>query len=389
MPTQKFTDKMLKGLKPPALGQLDIWDGLLPGFGVRVGTTGRKSFFVGTRINGNYRRITLKPPYDQLDLATARARAKQIMADAHGGIGPEVRKKRDEKGTFGAVAATFMQDYAKNHRTRDQMQRRIDGDLAEWRDLQLTDIKRHDIKELIRLKARTAPISANRLLSLITKIFNWAVKEEYIESSPATLIDRPGQEVERERSLSADEIRILWGAFDKLGYPWGPLFKLLLVTGQRRGEVTGMKWSEITADGWKLPGERVKKGKGHLVPLSSLAREILDGVPEIGEFVFRSYHDAPLQGWSKADKRLRKLCGLMEPWRLHDLRRTFATHLRSIGTDRLVVSKLLNHAEGGVTKIYDRYMADAEKTAAMERWANRLREIIKGAVAENVVQLRA
>jgi integrase len=150
-----------------------------------------------------------------------------------------------------------------------------------------------------------------------------------------------------------------------------------------------MKWSEITRDGWKLPGERAKRGNGHLVPLSSLAREILDGVPEISEFVFRGRKDAPTQSWGKANNRLRKLCGPMEPWRVHDLRRTFATQLRTIGVDRLVVSKLLNHAEGGVTKIYDRYTADAEKTAAMERWANRLREIISGAPADNVVPLRA
>jgi integrase len=88
-------------------------------------------------------------------------------------------------------------------------------------------------------------------------------------------------------------------------------------------------------------------------------------------------------------KRLHKLCGPMEPWHLHDLRRTFATHLRSLGVDRLVVSKLLNHAEGGVTRIYDRYTADPEQAAAVERWANRLREIISGAPATNVVQLRA
>src|SRR5262249_23669364 len=100
----------------------------------------------------------------------------------------------------------------------------------------------------------------------------------------------------------------------------------------------------------------------------------------------RSHRDAPVQNWSKAAKRLRKLCGPMEPWHLHDLRRTFATHLRSLGVDRLVVSKLLNHAEAGITKGYDRYSADPEKTAAMERWANRLREIISGAPADNVIQ---
>ncbi|HKB23256.1 MAG TPA: Arm DNA-binding domain-containing protein [Methyloceanibacter sp.] len=116
----RFTDKMLKGLKANPSTAVDYWDELLPGFGVRVGTTGHKSFFVGIRVNGKYRRITLKPPYDLLSLADARTKAKAIMTDAHGGIGPELRKKREEKGTFGAVAAAFMQDYAKDHRTRGE-----------------------------------------------------------------------------------------------------------------------------------------------------------------------------------------------------------------------------------------------------------------------------
>src|SRR5262249_21902467 len=119
---------------------------------------------------------------------------------------------------------------------------------------------------------------ANRLLSLITKIFNWARKEELIESSPAMRIERPGQETERERSLGrgdkdcVDRIRqarlsVRSGLQDGFGDRPG------------RGEIAGMKWAEISADGWKLPGERAKKGKGHLVPLSSLARDILDGAP--------------------------------------------------------------------------------------------------------------
>ena len=167
---------------------------MLPGFGVRIGVTGHKSFFVGTRINGKYRRITLQPAYDVLSLAEARAQARKIIADAHAGIGPEIRQKREEKGTFGAVAAAFMMDFAHSHRTRGEMQRKIDVDLADWHDRPIADIKRADIKELIRLKARTAPIAANRLLSLITKIFNWALKEELVEASPAMQIDRPGKE---------------------------------------------------------------------------------------------------------------------------------------------------------------------------------------------------
>jgi integrase len=386
---KKFTTQLLDGLKAPSEGQTDVWDTLLPCFGIRVGKKS-KSFFVGVRIKRKFRRITLKPPYPALSLAKAREQARAIIADAQAGLAPELKKKREAAGTFGAVAEAFMQDHAKKLRTSGEYQRKINVDLAEWHDRQIADITRADIKELIRVKARAAPISANRLLALISKIFSWALKEELIAASPAMKLDRPGQETERERSLSPDEIKTAWGAFEKLGHPWGAFFKLLLVTGQRRGEVAGMKWSEITTEGWKLPGDRAKKGKGHLVPLSSLAREVLAAVPEFGDYVFRSSrNDAPLQKQSKATQRLYDLCGFAEPWHPHDLRRTFATQLRTLGVDKLVVSKLLNHAEAGVTKIYDRYSADPEKIAAMERWADRLREIISGTESSKVVQMRA
>ena len=117
-----------------------------------------------------------------------------------------------------------------------------------------------------------------------------------IEASPALSLDPPGgseKDRQRTRNLSADEIRLVWDSFDRLGYPFGPLFKLLLVTGQRCGEVGGMKWSEIADDGWHIPNERAKRGKGHLVPLSSLAREIVSDVPQIGELVFRGRQDKP------------------------------------------------------------------------------------------------
>jgi integrase len=387
-----FTDKMIRGLKHPASGQYDKFEGgKLRAFGIRVGKES-KTFFVGVRINGKYRRITVGK-YDEegragLTLKAARDRAYDIIKDAQAGISPEIKHRRETKGTFGAVASAFMQDYAHSHRTRDQMLRRIKADLSIWHDRHISDITRADIKELLRVKARTAPISANRLKALVSKIFAWALKEEIIESSPAMLLDAPGQEVERDRTLGADEIREVWRAFDEIGYPFGPALKLLLITGQRRSEVAGMKWSEIKDDGWHIPNERAKSGRGHLVPLSSLAREILSDTPQIGEYVFRSREDRPLVAWDYGMERTDKIADIAD-WHVHDLRRTFATHLRSLGVERLVVSKLLNHAEAGVTKIYDRYAADPEKSAAMERWANRLREIISGAPATNVVPLKA
>ena len=132
---------------------------------------------------------------------------------------PGAKKEARGAGTFGAVAAAFMHDHAKDLRRREEYQRKIDVDLADWHDCQIADIKRADIKDLIRVKARTAPVAANRLLSVISKIFNWAVDEDIIDTSPAMRLKRPGKETERERSLSAEEIKIVCGVFDGLGYP--------------------------------------------------------------------------------------------------------------------------------------------------------------------------
>ena len=150
-----------------------------------------------------------------------------------------------------------------------------------------------------------------------------------------------------------------------------------------------MKWSEINGDAWLLPGARSKSKQGHRIPLSSLALEILESTPRVGEYVFMARR-GPLAGWDWAKHRADGfLTRPIEPWRIHDLRRTMATQMRSLGIDRLVVSKLLNHAESGITKTYDRYAADPEKAAAMERWADRLREIISGKKSEKVFLLRA
>jgi hypothetical protein len=118
---QRLTDKGIRGLKAPAEGQLDIWDEILPGFGIRIGYGGRKAFIVGTRINGKFRRVTLKPSFPNLELSEARSRAKQIIADAQAGIGPEERKKRDAKKTFIAVADAFMVAHGNKLRTRKEV----------------------------------------------------------------------------------------------------------------------------------------------------------------------------------------------------------------------------------------------------------------------------
>jgi integrase len=396
LPRHKLTDAFLRSLKPPATGQVEYWDALTPGFGVRVSYGGRKAFQALTRIDAKLQRFTLGS-YPKLGLAEARDQAERIIKDAAKGISPKDREAEERtksqaarRNTFASVAEEFMADHAKNLRTKDEMQRMINVDLLPvWGDKPIASITRADAKALIREKARKAPIAANRLLSLVSKIFTWALDEEIIQASPAVRLKRPGEEQERERSLTDDEIKVLWTVFTAMGYPFGHGLKFLLVTGQRRGEVGGMKWSEIDGDGWKLPGALAKSKQGHRVPLSTLALEILERCPNLGDYVFMSGRGLePLEGWDGAKRRADSfLAEPIEPWRIHDLRRTMATQMRSLGVDRLVVSKLLNHAESGITKTYDRYAADPEKAAAMERWSDRLKEIISGVKSERVVLL--
>ena len=220
MPSKKLTDKLLKGLKPPKTGQIDVWDKIMPGFGIRVSMGGRKSFIVGTRINGKFRRITLKPAYEfALTVWSASLSRKHERRRSRSSPTPRPVWSRAEEETRGgghirSCRRCLHAGLCEEPSHAGEMQRKINVDLADWHDRPIAEIKRADIKELIRLKARTAPISANRLAALISKIFAWALKEEMIEASPAMQIDRPGKETERERALSADEIRTVWGAFD-------------------------------------------------------------------------------------------------------------------------------------------------------------------------------
>lgn len=192
MPRHKLTDAFIRNVKPPSAGQIEYWDALTPGFGIRVSYGGRKAFQAMTRINGKLHRFSLGF-YPRSSLADARAQAEQVLRDAAKGISPKDRDAEEQRqaqaerlNSFRAVAAEFMEDHAKNLRTRYEVQRMINVDLLPaWGDRPISSITRADIKALLREKASTAPIAANRVLSLISKIFSWALDEEIIGASPA------------------------------------------------------------------------------------------------------------------------------------------------------------------------------------------------------------
>jgi integrase len=413
-----LTDRFLKSIKPAPTGKRSIIpDAQIPGFGIRVTEHSRTddigSFVLVARFPGSSNPAPRKiGDYPAMSLAKARELAREWREDIRQGIDPKVKQaeqrrqeERRRADSFSAVFAVFSDDHLSTLRSggdvKSAIERRV---IPIWGDRPVSEIRRADINELIRGLRKTTPIGANRVLAYLKKFFGWLVDQDIIENSPAAAVKRPSKEVRRDRVLADAEIRAIWLACGELG-AFGRAFKFLLVSGQRRSEVGQMAWREV--DGprktWTLSRDRTKADRAHEIPLSDMAMSIVEECPRIGPFVFSTGRSAPgktgatsesrpISGWSKAkaalDKMaLRKLQALAEEhgeapptefpeWHLHDLRRTAATNLARLGVDRVVISKILNHSEGGVTSIYDRHARDDEKRLALERWGQRLQAIV-------------
>jgi integrase len=229
---------------------------------------------------------------------------------------------------------------------------------------------------------------ANRTMEVIRRVFNWAIAEEIaqVKANPCLQMSPPGgRKTSRERALSESEVKAFWEKLHDAGIT--PSLKLalrfILVTAQRKGEVAGARWDEIDEDArvWTISAERSKNGLAHRVPLSDLAVRLLDNARELAgksAFVFPSaIGTRPIAAGAlnKAVHRTRERFGILA-FTPHDLRRTAATQMASMGIPRLTIGKVLNHVEEGVTSVYDRYAYDAEKRQALEAWAQRLADLV-------------
>ena len=412
MARKKLTDKGIERLNPPASGRVERWDSECPGFGIRITETGVNTFQVMYRFGGTLRRKALGRFTGEGagGLAEARRRARKIIETAKGGVDPEVVEKqeaakraRENANSFAAIRALFIEEWAKpRNRSWREAQRYLERDLDHWDERPLGSITRAEIKQAIKAKARDGGgYAANLLLANVRRLFNWAVDEELISASPAVRIAKPHEEKGRERALTVDEIKRLWSAWDepttkwpapadRLGFPFGPMFRLLLVLGARRDEIAGALWSEIkprpaqagataalTPIEWCLTisAERSKAKRECLIPLPPLAQRILGDLPRFkSDYLFpsRSSGERYASGFSKGKRRSDELSGVAD-WRLHDLRRTAATQMAELGVSNFDISRVLGHAEAGVTREhYNKYSYLPEKTRALEKWAQRI-----------------
>jgi integrase len=383
VPRMLFTDRGVMSIRPVPGKQIDYFDERMPGFGLRVSGSGRRSWIVIYRIGGRLRRLTLGP-YPYLSLADARAKAKRAISDVvHGGDPAAAKQAERLAETFAEFAVEYLEKHAKvRKRSWREDQRMLERDLLPaWRHIKVKDISRRDVRELLeRVVERGSPMQANRLFALIRKMFNFGIQRDVIEHSPCTALSQPMPNRQRDRVLSEQEIRAVWKALERERPLIAASFKLRLLTAQRGAEILSMRWEhlDLAAGWWTIPGELAKNGRSHRVPLSGAVLTVLDEVRRLsdgGQELFPSPSRAgSMQYAQKAVERIRKAAGV--EFTGHDLRRTAASHMTSMGISRLTVGKILNHVETGVTAVYDRHSYDREKRQALEEWGRRLAEIV-------------
>jgi integrase len=404
-----LTDKFIERIRP-GTRRLEIADARLPGLLVIVQTSGHKSFAVRYRHRRRTRKHTIGP-YPAISLKAARALASEALRAVAEGQDPATEKKRrsEQSDLFPNLARSFVERYlkpralAKNRpdlwlETARILGLRPDpnnptalieagGDvLPRWRGHKVHEISRRDVIQLLdAICDRGAPVMANRTLAAIRKFFNWCVERDALQSSPCAEVRAPAVEKARDRVLSDAELSLIWRASAHLGYPWGSLVHLLMLTGQRVNEIARLRWAEVdTRDRCLILGaERVKNSQVHEVPLAEEATAILADLPRITndhDRVFVSPTGAAVSTFSRAKARLDAeivaLSGEDLPhWTFHDLRRTLASGLARLGVELHVIEKLLNHKSGtfrGVVGVYQRHDFAFEKRHAMELWGRHL-----------------
>ena len=419
----RFTDLYLKNLKASVK---DYWAREGHGFAIRVLPSGEKLWYFIYTIQGRKRYMWLGN-YPTVSLATARELFEVAKAKVKNGVDPLAEKEAAEEArrkepTVSDLCNEYMERHAKRFkRSWQKDESMINRDiLPVWGTRKAQDITKRDVVLLLeKIVDRGAPIQANTTFALVRKMFNFAVERDILEHTPCHGVKLPAPKVARDRVLSEAEVKTFW---DNLGActmanETRRALKLILITAQRPGEVTGMHTDEIKGDWWLLPAERVKNKKSHRVYLSTLAREVLAeaiaenkvklGIPEGQEytgFLFPSPQREKMQPIAPQALIVAVRRGLASPaldvnfepvldqegnpttvnrlgtaqFTPHDLRRTAATFMAESGEMDEVIDAVLNHAKQGVIRVYNQFKYDAQKQAALESWSRRLISITTG-----------
>jgi len=411
-----LNDRIVKALKPAATGQrVDHMDTIVPGFGVRVTDRGVKTYILIARFPGSANPTRRALGGGELTLERARAKARDWLDLIRRGIDPREQEERQRlaeqrkrANSFAALAQDFIEQKLPSERRGAEVEKDIRRELIPaWGGRPVTEITADDVKALVKQIKVRGPGQARNVLGHVRRMLNWAIDQgDYgLTSSPCDRLKPKvliGEKKVRTRVLNDVELRAVWQAAGRLGYPYCPAIRLLIVTGQRKSEVAEATWREIDLAKklWTIGPERMKSGAAHEVPLTDAAIMILKSLPrfERGDHLFSAdFGVSAVNGFARAKTRIDretltelKAAGIetMRPWVFHDLRRTMRTGLSALPVPDLVRELVIAHSVGGLHKVYDQHSYREEKRQALDLWAAHLRDVVTPAPA-NVTELRS
>lgn len=390
----RLTDLRINSFAAPPKGQKTYLCDTLPGFGVRVSQGGTKTFVL---MVGRERQLVSIGRYPIISLADARQVARERLAERTLGKHRPARLRMSE-----ALTRFFAEKEAKNKASTLAITRGIlNTHFKHLHARNLDEITAGDLARITdALLAEAYPSAANHAQSCGRTFFKWCARRGYIHHSPMETIERPARLVSRERVLTDDELRTVWKAAETTGGNFGKITQLLILTGQRRSEIGSLQTSWLSFSSSQasptssgnvanicIPSEYTKNKRSHTFPIGSFATSILKDPMEGSStgylFPARGKQTISFNGWSKAKAQLDKkvaetyqnpdnLIGLpskpINPWTLHDLRRTYATNLQRLGIKLEVIEALLNHVSGtraGIVGVYQKH-----------RWETEMREAV-------------
>jgi integrase len=402
----KLTATAIRSLKlPTGKREAIIFDDDIAGFGVRIREAGSRTFVFQYALGDRQRRITLGA-VTAVDIGKARETAKDLYAAVRLGRDPAGEKAAARvraAETLGAAVGLFLEHQRARLRPRSypDVERHLLKHARPLHGMQLIKVERRDIATCITAVAQhSGAVTGNRVRTSLSSFFAWAVSSGMIDANP--VIGTPvNPEHARDRVLAAEELRLIWNALR--GDHYGAILKLLMLSGQREGEIAGLNWSEIDlARGViSLPAARCKNHRPHTIPVSEPAHAILEAQPRRGtngklrDLVF-GYGSGPFSAWSQAkttlDARIAASGEALPSWRVHDIRRSVATGMAEIGVQPHIIEAVLNHVsghKGGVAGTYNKASYDREKRQALDLWAEHLLAIVEGRAAAVVPLKRA
>ncbi len=361
----RLTDLSIKALKTPEKGAIIYPDDILSGFGVRVSEGGTKSFVL---THGPLRRRETIGRVGILGLADARGEAKRRLAEYTLG------KTQPRATSWSAALEEYLREFVATHKARTHRDyARVLRKHFRFGDLKLSQVNQEEIeRKLARLS--DTPSERHHAFVVLQTFLRWAHRKNYLDTNPMERMRTRYRYKPRERILSDDELRRVWIAAGDGTF--GSIVKLLILSGQRVGEVSKLTPSMVGENIVTLPSSLTKNGRAHAFPVASAAQALLRAEctpvcpPTKLLFPARGRPDRPFNGFSKSKAALDRASDVTD-WTLHDLRRTFASGLASLGVPIPVVEKLLNHVSGtfsGIVGVYQRYDFMPEMREAVEKW---------------------